>query len=66
MRVRDKHIKYADYRISEGKLFKYVTPRHPLLASTRDFWREVVPKKRRLEILNECHNELYCRSFRGV
>lgn len=50
--------RYSNWRCTEGRLFKYVKPKYQNLAYPEDFWKEVVHKNSRSELIKEAH----CRS----
>lgn len=48
-------LKYSKWRVTDGCLWKYVTPDYPNLMEAGDCWKLVVPKKERLKIIILAH-----------
>lgn len=57
-KVRDNPLKYSQWRLSENKLYKYVSCPYPKLSDENDSWKEVVPKQFRTSIINENHDSM--------
>lgn len=55
-KVMENPLKFPNWRIADGKLFKYVKPAVAGLGNSGDEWKIVVPKECRNEILAESHN----------
>lgn len=49
-------LKYANWRLSDGMLYKYVRPSYVELSAPSDCWKQVVPKGQRQEIISVAHN----------
>lgn len=55
-RIRQNPLKFGNWRVTNGKLWKQVTPKYPSLTSPSDSWRMVVPKNHRQEIIAGAHD----------
>lgn len=55
--VHNNPLKFRDWRVQDGKLFKHFQPKYPALADDEQEWREVVPKNHRKELLNKYHDQ---------
>lgn len=53
--VKDCPLKYREWRVSGGKLFKHVKPDFPSLGNPMENWKVVLPKPARLEGIKEAH-----------
>lgn len=53
--MKNNPVKYPLWRLREGYLYKYVKCRIPQLSEKSDFWKLVLPKEHRLEILKNAH-----------
>jgi transposase len=51
-------LKYPQFRVENNVLFKYVQCQIPELAQEHDYWKKVVPKDSRLEVLSRCHDDV--------
>ncbi|KAJ8962341.1 hypothetical protein NQ318_018323 [Aromia moschata] len=51
----EKPARFANWRLQNGRLFKFVEATYPGLQDPQDLWREVVPKERRKELIREYH-----------
>ncbi|KAJ8953395.1 hypothetical protein NQ318_023512, partial [Aromia moschata] len=51
----EKPARFANWRLQNGRLFKFVEAKYPGLQDPQDLWREVVPKERRKELIREYH-----------
>ncbi|KAJ8934735.1 hypothetical protein NQ318_001556 [Aromia moschata] len=49
----EKPARFANWRLQNGRLFKFVEATYPGLQDPQDLWREVVPKERRKELIRE-------------
>lgn len=49
-------LKYTNWRISEGKLYKYVKQNYTDLSGEAECWKLVVPKDKRRQIISEAHD----------
>lgn len=49
-------LKYINWRISNGKLYKYVKQKYSDLSGESDCWKQVVPKDKRRQIIGEAHD----------
>lgn len=54
-KVEQKPLSYPNWRVYEGRLYKYVKQSYPELRSAGDFWKEVVPKNERREVIAAAH-----------
>lgn len=57
-KVSDDPLRFSQWRLQNDMLYKYVSCSYPLLRDEQDFWKEVVPKYRRKEILLENHDHV--------
>lgn len=48
--------KYPDWKVEQGKLFKFIPNNHNVISNLIQ-WKLVVPKSRRLELFKECHDD---------
>lgn len=55
-RILKDPLKFPQWRIDGGRLFKYVTLRDNNFANREDCWKEVVPKEDRIEIYRKHHD----------
>lgn len=55
-RVRDKPLDYPKWRIENGVLYKYVKCKFPDLATENDYWKVVVPRDERLDLIRQNHD----------
>lgn len=55
--ITRKPDKFDNYRLADGKIFKYVKPLHPVLAEGEDYWREVTPKAQRDALYYRFHDD---------
>lgn len=44
------------WRVLDGKIYKYVQLDFPELRDNSDFWKLVIPKQSRREVMESCHN----------
>lgn len=56
-RVRDDPLHFPQWRYQNNTLYKYVTCSYPTLREEHEFWKEVLPKYRRREILQANHDD---------
>lgn len=56
-RIQDFPLKYSRWRVDDDKVFKYVVTGFPELREDTDFWKLVVPKNKRGEILKRYHDD---------
>lgn len=56
--IENNPVKFPKWRVENGQLFKYVKCKIPELADGSDYWKRVVPKDYRLDILRENHDEI--------
>ncbi|MGI0028047.1 MAG: integrase, partial [Nitrosopumilaceae archaeon] len=58
--LRDKIMKsplnFPRWRVTDGKIYKYIKLDFPDLRNSTDYWKLVVPKENRSEILKSCHD----------
>lgn len=55
-RILQNPLNFPRWRVTEGKIYKYVQLDFPDLRDTADFWKLVVPKEKRREIIESCHS----------
>lgn len=55
--VEKNPLKYSKWRVENGKIFKYMEPDYHYLRDSTDFWKLVVPKESRGEILRKYHDD---------
>lgn len=55
-RVKNSPLNFPKWRISDSKLYKYTELDFPELRHNEDFWKLVVPKERRRQIIRNCHD----------
>lgn len=56
-RIEKSPDKYPQFRIGNGKVFKYRKCQIPELTSETDYWKEVVPKDRRERLIKTFHDD---------
>lgn len=56
-KISSKPRKYPLWRIENGVLFKYTGAKIPELDGSQYAWKQVVPKDKRLELLQQAHDE---------
>lgn len=56
--VHSKPHRYPQWRVENEEVFKYVKCKIPELSNTSDYWKKVVPKEKRLELLRSCHDSV--------
>lgn len=61
--VADNPDKFPAWRVENNTLFKYVKSKIPELSSESDFWKIVVPKDKRKDILQRCHCDVTAGHF---
>lgn len=57
-RIEKSPLKFSRWRIDAGKIYKYVEPDFPGLSDTSDFWKLVIPKESRGDILQRFHDDM--------
>lgn len=55
--VENSPLRYPNFRIIEGKLYKHIKCTYPELHAEGDNWKEVVPKPKRQALIAKCHND---------
>ncbi|KAG5883975.1 hypothetical protein JTB14_007504 [Gonioctena quinquepunctata] len=55
-RVTEQPLKYPQWRIFGGRLYKYAKPHFPGLGYKVDNWKEVIPRERRNDLIEEAHD----------
>lgn len=55
-RIEENPATFAQWRIEDNKIYKYVKHKFPDLVSESDQWKLVVPKESRLSLLKDCHS----------
>lgn len=55
-KIRKTPLKFLNWRHQDGKLYKYVKQDYPSFSSSTDFWKLVVPKEQRREIIKSAHD----------
>lgn len=54
--VTKSPLKYSNWRLNDGLLYKYVHPSYVELSVPSDCWKQVVPKNRRREVISSAHD----------
>lgn len=54
--VNKSPLKYPQWRVENGKLFKYVSDRYVNLRDENELWKEVVPKESRKSVISKYHD----------
>lgn len=62
-RVISEPLKFSDYKIFDGKLFKYCPSKDPSTTDSRTHWKEVIPFYDITEVLYNNHDEM---SHQGI
>lgn len=61
LKMRERILKdplhFSKWRVESGKLYKYIEPDFPELRDSTDFWKLVIPKEKRVEILQKFHDD---------
>lgn len=57
-RVQESPLKYPQWRVTNGKLYKYVSLKYPDLREQGEFWKEVIPKFERKRWISELHDSM--------
>lgn len=57
-KVNNKPDKYPQFRIENGILYKYVRCSIPELSSNSDYWKMVVPKDKRKDLIQAHHDDV--------
>lgn len=66
LNVNKSPIKYPSWRVVGSTLYKYnKLGTFPNLSSENDFWKRVIPKSQRIEILRKCHDDP-CSGHPGI
>lgn len=55
-RVAEEPLRYPQWRLSEGRLFKYVKPSFSPVSEPSECWKQVIPKDHRLKIIVQAHD----------
>lgn len=50
-------LKYSRWRLENGKIFKYIEPEFHYLRDGSDYWKLVVPKENRMDLLSKFHDD---------
>lgn len=58
VKVNTNPEKFPSWRVESDMLYKYCKCRIPELSKTSDYWKIVIPKDKRLEILKRSHNDV--------
>lgn len=51
-------LKYPRWRVDSGKIYKYVEPDFPELRQPSDFWKLVIPKESRRDLIKRYHDDI--------
>lgn len=57
-RIEKSPLKFSKWRVENDKIYKYVEPDFPGLHEDSDFWKLVIPKESRNEILQKYHDDV--------
>lgn len=55
--------KFPKFRVEQDKIYKYTKCQLPELATTRDYWKEIVPKNFRNALIKENHDSVTAGHF---
>ena len=55
-RILEKPLSYPTFRVDGNKIYKYVELDLPELREDAEYWKLVIPKEKRTEVLFSCHN----------
>lgn len=55
-RILEKPLSFPQWRVSNDKVFKYVAVDLPELREDAEYWKLVIPKEKRREVLHSCHD----------
>lgn len=55
-KVRKDPVKFSNWRVTEGLLYKYVKSKYPKLDDEKDVWKRVVPKPDRRQLIVNAHD----------
>lgn len=60
-KINQRLDKYSQFRVDNGILYKYVRCTIPELSSDSDYWKIVVPKDKRKDLIHTYHNDVRSR-----
>ena len=54
--VVENPLHYSNYRVNNGRLYKFIRCDYDGLVDDEDQWKEIIPKEKRKQLIHDCHD----------